>query len=1118
LENIMNFHSFLKRLLPGFLLVFGALAISSSAQAYSDVINTIDDWDAGFTTSGSWSVYQPCNCYTGTLHRADPGDGSSAAHWTFTGLDPGYYRVYATWPQVSTLATDAPFTITRQGSTGSNVSDTVLVDETRSPVSGETGYSWQTIGKFAVYGSTLDVQLTNAANGIVVADAVRVERVGSLPSTQDDGDAGFTTTGSWSADVGAGYRGGLHRANSGDGSSTATWSFANLPSGRYQVAVSWPQAPTLATNAPFSITRQGSGDSPATDTVAVDETQAPGDFAADGANWKTIGTFGVYGSTLDVQLSNSANGTVVADGVRIKQILDQSDIYSLYTMNGSTLSADFSNFYFPGVYRLAMRWLPGRNKPHHVSFTTQSGATLFSADLDPDAPSDFIANGYAWKTLGNVTVSDPLFKPVVSLQYSSSPTQPPKDEAARIDRIDQLPTILDDSVNQVPSYFKFVDGNWIHDNSGLGYLGDYGRINPGNGDALALWDYLGLSPGLYRIAATWPSASTLAQNAPFSVDYLTPEGTPLTDTISVDQTITPNDFTANGVGWKTLGVFPVYHFSGFLVRVTDAADGIVIADAVRVERVSDFPDKPNLDLRLGAHPLANGDTASFGSTPPSVPISKTFTLRNSGSSDLQIGAISLPSGYTLTANVGQTTLPPGEGTTFTVRLDAEAIGTYNGTLSFSTNDPNAPLFQLSLNGTVSNALIINDTDPGFVASGIYWETYPRGFHDDLHLIHRSPGNSSGEWSFNNLPPGRYQVAVTWPFTSDQATDAPFTISRTGPHGLQETPIFVNEATTPNDFIDQGVGWKTLGEVTVYGSTLTVGVANSYLNSAQQRVLANGVVVADAIRIERVGDVSNDPMVDVWSSQRLNTGGSLDFGKTLIGIPVQKKFTVWNQGEATLQLGAISLPAGYSLTSNFTHTSLDPGQSATFTVQLDATEAGTYGGTHSFSTNNPNANPFQLTLNGTVTASRIVDDTDPTYFSTNAHTLGAWSTYENEGTGYLSSLHRADPGDGSSGAQWLFQKLPPGIYQVAVTWPQVSVLATDAPFKVRRTDSSGSLATDTFAVNEALTPNDFIDGGVGWKTLGTFNVYGTDIGVQLTNAADGIVVADAVRIERVGDLP
>ena len=57
--------------------------------------------------------------------------------------------------------------------------------------------SVQILGTFTVNSGTLTVTLTNAANEFVIADAVRIERVGFAGRILDNGESGYTVTPGW---------------------------------------------------------------------------------------------------------------------------------------------------------------------------------------------------------------------------------------------------------------------------------------------------------------------------------------------------------------------------------------------------------------------------------------------------------------------------------------------------------------------------------------------------------------------------------------------------------------------------------------------------------------------------------------------------------------------------------------------------------------------------------------------------------------------------------------------------------------------------------------------------------------------------------------------------------
>ena len=112
------------------------------------------------------------------------------------------------------------------------------------------------------------------------------------------------------------------------------------------------------------------------------------------------------------------------------------------------------------------------------------------------------------------------------------------------------------------------------------------------------------------------------------------------------------------------------------------------------------------------------------------------------------------------------------------------------------------------------------------------------------------------------------------------------------------------------------------------------------------VLGNGTSIAD-------GDTTP------------GAGDGTDFGTVLQGgTGVSQVFTVRNDGTATLTLGAVTVPTGFTVTEGLS-ASLAPGASDTFTVRLDTATGGAKTGDVTFTTNDPDENPFHFRISGTV---------------------------------------------------------------------------------------------------------------------------------------------------------
>jgi Ca2+-binding RTX toxin-like protein len=106
----------------------------------------------------------------------------------------------------------------------------------------------------------------------------------------------------------------------------------------------------------------------------------------------------------------------------------------------------------------------------------------------------------------------------------------------------------------------------------------------------------------------------------------------------------------------------------------------------------------------------------------------------------------------------------------------------------------------------------------------------------------------------------------------------------------------------------------------------------------------------------------------WGSQTINdgSGNSVDFGTVGNDSGVRTQtFRVVNNGDATLVLGKVKLPAGYKVTEGVSG-KIKPGASDTFTVSLDGTAgAGTHAGRISIASNDPDEKGFDFAVTGRV---------------------------------------------------------------------------------------------------------------------------------------------------------
>ncbi|GEP41522.1 choice-of-anchor D domain-containing protein [Brevifollis gellanilyticus] len=152
-------------------------------------------------------------------------------------------------------------------------------------------------------------------------------------------------------------------------------------------------------------------------------------------------------------------------------------------------------------------------------------------------------------------------------------------------------------------------------------------------------------------------------------------------------------FTAPAVGNFLLSVSPIISGKDFgfgeVKAITASAAPPVLAE-ISVEQPA-------------ATPLTDsGSTVAFGSKPLNDDEVKTFTIRNDGTEDLTGLALTVDGAHPgdfVAANLGATTLAPGNQTTFTVTFTAANLGARTAALHIASNDANENPFDVVLTGT-----------------------------------------------------------------------------------------------------------------------------------------------------------------------------------------------------------------------------------------------------------------------------------------------------------------------------------------------------------------------------------------------------------------------------------
>jgi predicted outer membrane repeat protein len=135
---------------------------------------------------------------------------------------------------------------------------------------------------------------------------------------------------------------------------------------------------------------------------------------------------------------------------------------------------------------------------------------------------------------------------------------------------------------------------------------------------------------------------------------------------------------------------------------------------------------PEIEVRVGPTVIpANTGSFDFGATVEGTPLDVTFTVHNTGDSDLVLTPpITLPAGFSLVSTFATTTVPPGSATTFVVRLEATTAGTFSGQLSFGNNDGDENPYNFLISGTVSAAPTATSTPTATPTATPTWTPLP----------------------------------------------------------------------------------------------------------------------------------------------------------------------------------------------------------------------------------------------------------------------------------------------------------------------------------------------------------------------------------------------------------
>lgn len=580
----------------------------------------------------------------------------------------------------------------------------------------------------------------------------------------------------------------------------------------------------------------------------------------------------------------SPSGGRLAKGTGVATIIDNDPLPAIFVNDVQITSSGESSQ--KAVFTVALDRPSGT--PVSVHFTTTDGTALAASQYTAQAGTLLFPPGVTTEQIAiDVTTPDVDIPNKAFYLDLSGPTMSsigdPRGVATFVYSTDPVENFIIDDGD--PGFSQTA--GWTNLTNLLAYQLDYNYHAPGNGSGAATWTFSDLQAGTYQVFSKWIAFGNRATNAPYTVlDGATPLGT-----VGVDQTVPPTGDQSNAIVWQSLGSFSIS--SGTLaVRLSDNANGIVVADAVRIVRGGIGSQAPEMNVSSFDQGIANGESSptfidgtDFGPIPAVTnSVTHTFTITNNGNATLHLNGVTVepepsanPDSFNI-VNQPATSVEPGASTTFTVMFHATAFGVQTAVVSIANDDDSEHPYTFAVQGTGTDPgpaeLTIDDSQPGFRAIGNWGtNTNTLAVGSEIRSSAAGQGTNVATWTFPNLAPGSYQVYTSWIPFSNRASNAAFVISD-GP--TVRSTVTVDQRQTPADQFFDGVGYRSLASVFSSNGTITISLNNQ----------ANGFVIADAVHLVRT-DLPELPLAPVptvvASALDVNADGRISAADALLVI-------------------------------------------------------------------------------------------------------------------------------------------------------------------------------------------------------------------------------------------
>jgi hypothetical protein len=343
---------------------------------------------------------------------------------------------------------------------------------------------------------------------------------------------------------------------------------------------------------------------------------------------------------------------------------------------------------------------------------------------------------------------------------------------------------------------------------------------------------------------------------------------------------------------------------------------------------SDDPDEDPLDAALSGTGVvpdisASPNPANYGNVNVNSYLDVTITVSNSGTGNLNISSTSISgpdaSRFVIQSGGGTATVAPGGTRNIVVRFSPVATGAASATLAIASNDPDENPYNVSLTGT--------------------------GVAPDISA---SPNPAN----YGDINVGSY-------------SDVTITVSNSGNGNLNITSTTISGAGASSFAIQSGGGAATVAPA---------GTRNIVVRFSPAAIGAASATLAIA---------SNDPDTDPYNVSLTGTGVAPDisaspnpanYGNVNVGTTADITVVVSNDGTANLEISSTSISgagaSSFSIQSGEGAATVAPGGTRNIVVRFSPVAIGAVSATLAIVSNDPDENPYNVSLTGTGVAPDI----------------------------------------------------------------------------------------------------------------------------------------------------